>query len=61
MLNHLRSGEITQWINKELPIYEFVDFSGHASYGNYNIFVILLTKGFVANISMVDDITNTAV
>ena len=43
MLNHLRSGEITQWINKELPIYEFVDFSGHASYGNYNIFVILLT------------------
>lgn len=43
LLNHLRSGEITQWINKELPIYEFVDFSGHASYGNYNIFVILLT------------------
>ena len=47
LLNHLRSGEITQWINKELPIYEFVDFSGHASYGNYNIFVILLTSSFI--------------
>lgn len=43
LLNHLKNGEITQWLNKELPIYEFVDFSGHASYGNYNIFVILLT------------------
>lgn len=43
LLNHFRNGEITQWLNKELPVYEFIDFAGHASYGNYNIFVILLT------------------
>lgn len=43
LLNHFKNGEITQWFNKELPVYEFVDYAGHASYGNYNIFVILLT------------------
>lgn len=43
LLNHLKNGEYTSWINKELPIYEFIDTEGHASYGNYNIFVIMLT------------------
>lgn len=43
LLNHLKNGDISAWLNKELPIYEFVDPEGHASYGNYNIFVILLT------------------
>lgn len=43
LLNHLKNGDISSWLHKELPIYEFVDPEGHASYGNYNIFVILLT------------------
>ena len=43
LLNHLKNGDFKAWLNKELPIYEFVDPEGHASYGNYNIFVILLT------------------
>lgn len=43
LLNHLKNGDISAWLHKELPIYEFVDPEGHASYGNYNIFVILLT------------------
>lgn len=43
LLNHLKNGDISAWLNKELPLYEFVDPEGHASYGNYNIFVILLT------------------
>ena len=43
LLNHLKNGDISEWLHKELPVYEFVDPEGHASYGNYNIFVILLT------------------
>lgn len=43
LLNHLKNGEINAWLHKELPIYEFTDPNGHASYGNYNIFVIFLT------------------
>ena len=43
LLNHLKNGDISAWLHKELPVYEFVDPEGHASYGNYNIFVILLT------------------
>ncbi|MDY3362009.1 MAG: hypothetical protein SOY04_16675 [Clostridium celatum] len=43
LLNHFKNGDFSLWLNKELPIYEFVDPQGHASYGNYNIFVILLT------------------
>ena len=43
LLNHLKNGDISAWLHKELPVYEFVDAEGHASYGNYNIFVILLT------------------
>mgnify|MGYP003276502024 FL=1 len=43
LLNHLKNGDISAWLHKELPIYEFVDPEGHASYGNYNIFVIFLT------------------
>lgn len=43
LLNHLKNGGFYQWINKQLPIYEFIDPEGHPSYGNYNIFVILLT------------------
>lgn len=43
LLNHLKTGDFNAWLNKELPVYEFVDPEGHASYGNYNIFVIILT------------------
>ncbi|WP_370831106.1 hypothetical protein [Clostridium sp.] len=43
LLNHLKNGDISAWLHKELPIYEFTDPNGHASYGNYNIFVIFLT------------------
>ena len=43
LLNHLKNGDISAWLHKKLPVYEFVDAEGHASYGNYNIFVILLT------------------
>ena len=43
LLNHLKNGEINAWLHKELPIYEFTDPNDHASYGNYNIFVIFLT------------------
>ena len=43
LLNHFKNGEFSQWLHKELPIYEFVDPQGHPSYGNYNIFVIMLT------------------
>ena len=43
LLNHLKNGDFSAWLHKELPVYEFVDPEGHASYGNYNIFVILLT------------------
>lgn len=43
LLNHFNNGDFSAWLHKELPIYEFVDAEGHASYGNYNIFVILLT------------------
>ena len=43
LYNHLKSGEFSSWINKTLPIYEFIDSSGHPSYGNYNSYVILLT------------------
>lgn len=43
LLSHFKNGDFTKWINKELPLYEFVDYAGHASYGNYNIFVIFLT------------------
>lgn len=43
LLNHLKNGNISNWLHKELPIYEFTDPNGHASYGNYNIFVIFLT------------------
>lgn len=43
LLNHLKNGDINAWLHKELPIYEFTDPNGHASYGNYNIFVIFLT------------------
>lgn len=43
LLNHLKNGDISAWLHKELPLYEFLDPEGHASYGNYNIFVILLT------------------
>ena len=37
LLNHLKNGDISAWLHKELPVYEFVDAEGHASYGNYNI------------------------
>ena len=43
LLNHLKSGEFINWVQGTLPTYEFIDISGHPSYGNYNIFVILLT------------------
>ena len=43
LYNHLKNGEFSSWINKTLPIYEFIDSSGHPSYGNYNSYVILLT------------------
>ena len=43
LLNNLKNGNISAWLHKKLPLYEFVDPEGHASYGNYNIFVILLT------------------
>lgn len=43
LLNHLMNGDVSAWLHKKLPLYEFVDPEGHASYGNYNIFVILLT------------------
>ncbi|MEN8077369.1 hypothetical protein ABFP60_10420 [Clostridioides difficile] len=43
LLNHFKNGEFSQWLHKELPLYEFVDPQGHPSYGNYNIFVIMLT------------------
>ena len=43
LLNHLKNGEFTNWLHGTLPTYEFIDISGHPSYGNYNIFVILLT------------------
>ena len=42
LLNHFKNGNVSAWLHKELPIYEFVDPDGHASYGNYNIFVIFL-------------------
>lgn len=43
LLNHLKNGEFTQWLNKTLPVYEFIDHEGHPGFGNYNIFVIFLT------------------
>ena len=43
LYNHLKNGEFSNWINRTLPIYEFIDSSGHPSYGNYNSYVILLT------------------
>lgn len=43
LLSHLRNGDFTAWINHQLPLYEYVDPSSHASYGNYNIYVIILT------------------
>lgn len=43
LYNHFKNGEFLSWVNKTLPLYEFIDSSGHPSYGNYNIFVILLT------------------
>lgn len=42
LLNHWKNGEFTQWLNKELPVFEFVDPQNHPSYGNYNAFVIIL-------------------
>lgn len=43
LLNHFKNGEFNLWISKQLPQYEFIDSSGHPSFGNYNIFVIFLT------------------
>lgn len=43
LLNHFKNGEFNLWISKQLPQYEFIDASGHPSFGNYNIFVIFLT------------------
>lgn len=43
LYTHLKNGELSSWLHKSLPIYEFVDSSGHPSYGNYNVYVILLT------------------
>lgn len=43
LLHHFKNGEFSQWINKTLPVYEFIDPQGHPGFGNYNIFVIFLT------------------
>lgn len=43
LFDHFKNGEFNQWINKQLPVFEFIDPQGHPSYGNYNIFVIMLT------------------
>lgn len=41
--NHFINGDFSKWINKQLPVYEFVDPQNHPSYGNYNFFVLVLT------------------
>lgn len=43
LLDHFKNGDFTQWLLRELPSYEFMDPHGHPGFGNYNIFVILLT------------------
>lgn len=43
LLNHFKNGDIQLWLNKQLPPYEFIDVSNHPGFGNYNIFVIILT------------------
>lgn len=43
LLDHFKNGEFSQWLLRELPSYEFIDSHGHPGFGNYNLFVILLT------------------
>ena len=43
LMDHLKNGDFMKWINGELPIYEFIDSHNHPGYGNYNLYVIILT------------------
>lgn len=43
LLNHLKNGDFFTWLTGNLPDYEYIDPNGHPGFGNYNIFVIILT------------------
>lgn len=43
LMNHLKSGNFYDWITGILPDYEYIDPQGHPGFGNYNIFVIIIS------------------
>lgn len=43
LLNHFKNGDFFTWISGNLPDYEYIDPNGHPGFGNYNIFVIIIT------------------